>query len=118
MVETSVAIAVARCTHSRSQFGVRIELKAPRTWVADWAFVLNESAAHKEGYNRTRIEGRFCIDDVYPGCPFCSAHALVLCDCGRVSCLSRESAVVTCPWCGKQGQVGGQPSSLGVANDR
>jgi hypothetical protein len=118
MEEKSVAIAVARCTHSRSHFGVRIELKAISTWVADWAFALKESSARKEGYDRTRIEGRFCIGDAYPGCPFCSARSLVQCECGRVSCLADNSTVSRCPWCGHEGHAGGQASSLGVGSDR
>jgi len=118
MSEQSVVIALARCVHSRSNFGVRLELKAHRTWVADWAFPLKESAARKEGYDRTRIEGRFRIDTAYPGCPFCSAHFLVQCECGRVSCVSGASEVIRCPWCGNEGRISGRASSLGVGKDR
>ena len=113
-----VVIAIAKCTQSRSPFGVRIEMKAPHTWLADWAFALKEKAARKEGYDQTRIEGRLGIDKEFPGCPFCSAQSLVQCDCGRITCLSHNSATVTCPWCGNQGRVSGKARSLGVGKDR
>jgi hypothetical protein len=118
MAMKSVAVASARCMHSRSHFGIRIELQAPKTWVVDWAFPLKETSGHKEGYDRTRVEGNFTIGDAYPGCPFCSARSLIQCECGHVSCISDMTTLARCPWCGNQGRVSGQAHALDMARDR
>lgn len=114
----NVVIVIGRCRHSKERFGIRMEREDANHWVATWAFAVKEAAAKREGYEATHAEGSFGFDQSYPGCPHCSARSIVRCCCGKVACLNGESSVVTCPWCGGSGELGGHVTSLQGGGDR
>jgi hypothetical protein len=113
-----VVIVLARCRQSRHGFGIRFEQTQERRWEADWAFVLNEASARKEGYDRGEVTGDFAFTAAYPGCPHCRATGIFKCGCGKVACWDGEQRTVVCPWCGARGDLAGQIESLGVGGDR
>jgi hypothetical protein len=117
----NVVVVIARCRTSGSGniFGIRVEEKGQSQWIADWAFPIQEKKASKEGYANSRICGSFGIDPaLYPGCPYCHAPGFLKCGCGKIACWDGESRVVTCPWCGAKGELGGAIESLNAGNDR
>jgi hypothetical protein len=60
--------------------------------LATWAFALKESAAKREGYDRSEIRGTIQLDLSYAGCPHCAKSAVVRCgSCGKVSCWNGET---------------------------
>ena len=71
MITPKVVIIMARCSHSKQSFGIRLEEKLTSQWMADWAFPIKEVAAKREGYDKSEIAGSFSVDDAYPGCPHC-----------------------------------------------
>lgn len=113
-----VMIMTARCRATRQLFGPRFEEVQAGSWVADWAFVLNETVSRREGYDRATITGQFGFDAAYPGCPYCGATSLVKCGCGKVSCWDQQDRTVTCPWCGDRGEIRGTIESLDAGGDR
>ena len=114
----NVVIVMARCRRSRQSFGIRMEEKAPRLWLSDWAFVVREDIARREGYDRATVTGSFEIDDAYPGCPSCGDKDWFKCGCGRVACWAVGTRTVQCPWCGWSGTVSGKIDQRGVGGDR
>lgn len=113
----NVVIVMARCTRGKQSFGIRLEEKTPRQWVADWAFPIKETLASKEGYGRSEISGGFMLDGTYPGCPYCKATGFFKCGCGKVACWDGERTTVTCPWCGSTSSIGGQIEGLTAGGD-
>ena len=114
----NVVIILAKCRNSGQPFGIRIEEKAPAQWAADWAFILQEKKARKEGYDRGEIHGSFGIDPAYPGCPHCRAPGFFKCGCGKVACWDGETRMVTCPWCGSRIELSVPIDHLSAGNDR
>lgn len=114
----NVVIVLARCRHNRQGFGIRFEEKSRGQWTADWAFAVKETAARREGYDQGEIAGEFEVDPAYPGCPHCEAKLLLKCGCGKVACWNGEDHRVTCPWCGRAGEVRGIAESLQAGSDR
>jgi len=98
----TAAIVMARCTNRKLSFGIRWESSKPKRWVANWTFVIKESSATREGYDKVKIKGRFKLDDAYPGCPHCGATGIVTCGCGKSCCWTGQSEEIICPWCGKE----------------
>ena len=113
----NVRIVLSRCRHSRKPFGVRMEEMQRNVWSANWAFGLTEGTAKREGYGKSEIAGSFGIADNYPGCPTCQDTGLLKCACGRVSCYDGTSKTLICPWCNKQGNVGGNIDRLTSGTD-
>lgn len=113
----NVVIVIARCSRSRNTFGVRFEEKDNGQWLADWAFVIKETTARKEGYSRSEIAGVIKLDRAYPGCPYCRATSLFKCSCGQVACWDRDRYAVSCPWCGSTGELSGSVHSLSGESD-
>ena len=113
-----VVILLARCRVNRQPFGVRYEEKTPGRWQASWAFAIPEDRAKREGYDRTVLEGSFDYEKDYPGCPHCFARRLVKCSCGHIFCYDGKGGRLTCPWCGKSGEITGVASRLDVDSDR
>lgn len=112
-----VVIVMARCSQTGNSFGIRMEQKLPRIWLADWAFPLKEKTAHKEGYGRTEIKGIFGFDGRYPGCPYCQAPGLFRCH-DHNACWDGKTRKVTCPWCNEMIELGGNVTSLQAGSDR
>jgi hypothetical protein len=113
-----VRIVMGRCRHHRQGFGLRFEEQGRGQWLADWAFVIKEKSAQREGYDRSEITGSFGFAQAYPGCPHCRAQAAFKCGCGKVSCWDGEGSTVICPWCGASGHIGGTAETLGTGSDR
>jgi hypothetical protein len=111
-------IVCARCSEAADLFGIRFERSGEVRWSATWAFPLKESAARREGYDRSEISGTIQLGPSYPGCPHCADAAIVRCgSCGKVSCWNGEARVVTCPWCKTRAQLAGPITSLTSTND-
>lgn len=109
-------VVMSRCRHSAELFGIRIENKIDK-WTADWAFATKDASARREGYDQTRITGKFGVDAEYPGCPHCAARSFFKCNCGKVACWD-ESRQVKCPWCHQTIQLTTQIESLDAGGDR
>ncbi|MBM3143085.1 MAG: hypothetical protein FJ005_08645 [Chloroflexi bacterium] len=114
----SVVVVIARCSRNKQWWGIRFEEKLPGRWTADWAFVIKEAVARREGYDRGKITGVFVLDAAYPGCPHCGAMSVFKCRCGKVACWDGERYTVTCPWCGATLKLSGQIESLSAGRDR
>jgi hypothetical protein len=118
MSTRNIVIVMARCSRSKQGFGIRLERREGDAWFATWAFAIKDAAAKREGYEKTRIDGRFWMDSAFPGCPYCSAHGFCGCGCGRLACWDGESRTVACPWCGRTAELTGEITSLDGAGDR
>jgi hypothetical protein len=114
----NIAVVAARCGQTAAGFGIRFERSGETHWSATWAFALKESAAKREGYDRSEIGGTIQLDPSYPGCPHCAKSALVRCGtCGQVSCWNGETRLVTCPWCRNRARIEGAITKLASRND-
>ena len=114
----NIVIVAARCGQTAGGFGIRFEQSGEARWSATWAFALNESAAMREGYDRSEISGTIDLAPSYPGCPHCAKSAIVRCGgCGKVSCWNGETRVVTCPWCRNRAELAGAITTLSSRND-
>lgn len=124
MTSPKVVIIMARCSHSKQSFGIRLEEKLTGQWTADWAFPIKEAGAKREGYDKSEIGGSFSLDAAYPGCPYCQPKSFVLCygglfsRCNKVSCGDGEQdSTYTCPWCGNTAKISGHIQSLSAGKD-
>lgn len=123
MITPKVVIIMARCSHSKQSFGIRLEDKLTGQWMADWAFPIKEAAAKREGYDKSEIAGSFSVDDAYSGCPDCEQKSFVKCGgalfsrCNKVSCGGEQGSFHACPWCGNKAQINGYIESLSAGND-
>jgi hypothetical protein len=118
MASRNIVIVMGRCSQSKQGFGIRFERRGGDEWAGTWAFAIKDAAAKREGYEKTQMNGRFSLDDAFPGCPHCSAHGFFCCGCGKLACWNGESRVVTCPWCGRSGELSGEITSLDGGGDR
>ena len=117
MSNPKVVIVMARCCHSKQNYGIRFEQSSLHSWVADWAFSIKEETASREGYGNNSVTGDFNFSSAYPGCPFCKAVSIVKCSCGKVACWDGECRNSTCPWCGIRSSISGEIESLNAGND-
>jgi len=118
MESRKIVIVMCRCTESKRGFGIRFERSRANDWGATWAFAIKEAAAQREGYEKTKMEGKFHSQDGFPGCPHCSARGFWLCRCGKLACWNGEDRRVTCPWCQLSGDLGGEVTTLYGGSDR
>jgi hypothetical protein len=115
-----VVIIIAKCSKKAGiYFGVRMEEKKHKEWVADWAFAIKEKTIHNkdEGYIQSLVSGKFSIDAAYPGCPSCNAKGFFKCQCGYVNCWDCDTKIVVCSWCNHQSHIDGNIESLSVNLD-
>lgn len=99
-------IVMCKCPQTHKTFGMRAERKATNHWWINWAFPIKESAAQREGYDKTSVSGNLDFADEYPGCPYCGSHSYIVCgSCSRLSCQVIHNGQTTCAWCGFTGQV-------------
>ena len=118
-MERNGVIVLARCYKSKMGFGMRFERFKPLEWTATWAFAVQDAAAKREGYDRTKITGAFLFDPAFPGCPHCRVKSFWLCEnCQKVACCDGETRSVTCPWCGAKGELSGTVEQLDAGDDR
>jgi hypothetical protein len=115
-----VAVVMARCQHKGGVFGIRFERIKTGEWEADWAFPMAESAARREGYDQSTLDGDFCFADAYPGCPWCGSSGIFHCghDSAHVGCWNGKTTSVRCPWCERSTQIDGQIEQLTSGGDR
>lgn len=99
-------IVLAKCGDRHKTYGMRVEKTGKDQWLVTWAFPIKESAAKREGYDKTTVRGSIVFSDDYPGCPYCGRKELTLCSCGHLNCTVTSNGVFTCEWCGTQGQLG------------
>ncbi len=93
------AVLLAKCQRTKKIYGIRTQRMSDGDWWRTWAFPVDESRAHKEGYDATRVQGNLYCTEEYPGCPYCRTKGFVLCNrCKKISCWNGENQL-TCPWC-------------------
>jgi len=105
-MKVEAQIVLAKC-RANQLYGIRVE-KKDKDWLMTWAFKMNEKKAVSEGYTeQKKLEGSFPLAENYPGCPYCGAKQLILCEnCGKISCYHPEMGeVVTCQWCSQSGEA-------------
>jgi len=114
--ETQVSeaqIILSKCCKHNKTFGVRVE-KRGDDWVRTWTFRISEASAMREGFDRTKITGSLQTSSEFPGCPYCGAHGLFLCGCGKASCFDGQSSSVFCHWCNTKADNLSYSASLDV----
>jgi hypothetical protein len=99
-------------------YGIRMESFRAGMWSATWAFPLGEKTARREGYDQQTITGSFEILDAFPGCPYCQARSMFVCECGQLSCWDGKSISVRCGWCAQQNDVQGPATAMKSGGDR
>ncbi len=114
----NIMIVTGRCKRTKKMFGIRFEEKTRGQWIADWAFPIDEAVAKKEGYDRNQYTGSFDFEKTYPGCPYCHAMSITLCNCGKVSCWDHKNILVTCSWCGVPGLYTAKINRIHAGGDR
>ena len=107
MIKKEATIALCKCKETHKTYGVRFEKTSEGNWVYTWAFPMKESAAKREGYDGTVIEGNIKPREDYPGCPYCGAKYFVICSCGKLNCNIGTPGLFTCEWCDMIGELGG-----------
>jgi len=112
-----IVIATMRCAKTSRWAAIRFERAGDNAWAATWCFAIKEVSARREGYETTRMDGRFGVSSEYPGCPECGAKQFFLCSCGKLACWTGESKQVTCPWCQQSGELSGEISSIAGGSD-
>lgn len=99
-------IVLAKCGEAHKSYGMRVEKTGKDQWLVTWAFPINDTAAKREGYDKTTIKGDIVFDPDYPGCPYCGGTGWTVCSCGHLSCTILRDGIFTCEWCGSQGRIG------------
>lgn len=92
-------VLLAKCGAHQRTYGITAEKTPQEEWRMVWAFPLKESTARREGYDKTFIRGQIYTGSEYPGCPYCAARIIRICNCGHVFCKD-GGTVSKCPWCG------------------
>lgn len=95
---------LAICGKSKQHFGITVDSVSKNKFVIVWSFKIDEEKAHREHFDQTKITGSFEIDQDFPGCPYCGAKRLVVCQCGALICYNGEEKI-TCPKCGRIGTI-------------
>jgi len=111
-----VVIVTGRCSREKRGFGIRFEEVDNDQWLATWAFALSDRTAKREGYDKQEISGTFSFAKEFPGCPHCGSQDFFLCGCEKVGCKG-SSDRVTCPWCGRVGEVQGTAERVRSGRD-
>lgn len=110
-------VVLCKCGERHKTYGIRAEKTAPGEWALTWAFPIKESAAKREGYDRSSISGHIGFTEEYPGCPYCGQKQWTVCSCGHLNCTILRGGIFTCEWCGAQGTIGdytGEAISAGM----
>ena len=96
---------MAMCGKTRKPFAITVNPEGRRLNFI-WAFPIDKEKAHRERLDEKKANGQVCYDSNFPGCPHCKCHDFYKCEsCGYVICWSGDKRV-TCPNCGKSGEVG------------
>ena len=67
----NVTIGIVKCPSSGRLYGVRIEIKDNKKWIATWAFPIKPEVAKREGYAANQFPPDIYYAQEYPGCPYC-----------------------------------------------
>ena len=104
--EKEAVIILGKCREVHKTYGIRVERRDSKSWLATWAFPIKEKNAQREGYDKTVIKGNVYNAEDYPGCPYCKCKEFTVCgNCGHVGCTILKDDVYTCEWCGSQGYI-------------
>lgn len=104
--KVTAKVILAKCayihSHTDNLFGIRVQ-KFGSDWMRTWAFKIDASRAHNEGYDKESVKGTFNATESYNGCPYCNSYGFVECPCGKISCYKPEKKkkIRACPWCGE-----------------
>lgn len=102
---SSEAFAVmAICEETKKTFGITVDRICNRQYKFVWAFKIDKTKAHREGYDVHSVTGNVTLDPDYPGCPYCGSKQFYICACGKIVCYHGQR-VVTCPECGATGEL-------------
>jgi hypothetical protein len=117
MSARNIVISTVRCAKTAKWAAIRFERAGDSVWTATWCFAIKESSAKREGYETTKMDGRFGMSPEFPGCPECGAKQFFLCSCGKLACWNGEERRVTCPWCRQSGELAGEITSISGGTD-
>ena len=67
----NVAVGVAKCPSTGRIYGVRVEERPDKKWIATWAFPIKPELAKREGYIENQFPPDLLYDKNFPGCPYC-----------------------------------------------
>ena len=98
-------VVLCRCGEVHKTYGIRAEESDANGWCFTWAFPIKESAAKREGYDKTSVGGNLLLSEDYPGCPYCRQKSFVVCSCGHISCKVLKKDRFTCEWCGESAEL-------------
>ena len=115
-VDENFAVLHARCQTTKNDYlikyarrlpsGEGMEMFASSDFKLVGAYPIDKdsysalSSAHRASINSRSLVG-------VPTCPCCGNQiGAVMCECGHLFCVSLESRVNKCPWCGLEGTVG------------
>jgi len=72
--EIRAAVGIAKCPVTGKIYGVRVEERTNKKWVATWAFSIKPEVAKREGYSTNQFPPDILYENTYPGCPYCKKH--------------------------------------------
>ncbi len=104
-------IVLAKCSLSREPFGIGFKRTAANEWTATRSFPIREEVAGSSQASAPLL-GSFRLSPDFQGCPHCHSRSFFKDGCGRVACWDGTRGFVTCPWCGAQGELTGQITSV------
>lgn len=95
---------LAECEVTKKPFGITIDPKASVLRFI-WAFKIDRSKAHREGFDGKSVNGSITLDTNFNGCPHCGSKRFYICDnCKTVVCWHGQERV-TCPHCHQSGTI-------------
>lgn len=109
------------CSATGRQFAVRFEQVADDQYqIAEVIERQGQAAGQIPQGPQVQIDGRFGLAG-YPGCPYCGARHLAVCDqCGVAMCYegpgkaASGKGAVTCPVCGAVGSLAGETHAVRI----
>ena len=104
-MDMKAVVAIGKCTREQKVYGIRLE-QSGKNWMYTWAFPINERAAAREGFDKTKIEGTLVKGEEFPDCPHCKAQSFFVCDnCRKINCWNGTDKAVQCAWCSNKGEI-------------
>ena len=96
---------LAECEETKKPFGITIDPKG-RDLHFVWAFKIDRSKAHREGFDGASVNGTtISLDPNFNGCPHCGSKQFYICNnCKTIVCWHGQERV-TCPHCHQSGII-------------
>jgi len=96
---------MATCDRTKQSYGITVDPVNSRELKLVWAFKIDKTKAHREGYDKVKVRGGIVKDDNFPGCPYCGTKDFYVCgNCNAIVCYHGERTIV-CPCCGNRGEI-------------